>query len=434
MIISKAQIRSVAEELQTLIQRKDDSVKAAIKTFNSWKEVANLFKHLLFSMTRVKGMIFNDERELKEMKAKCLEFSKLTQIDTNDPHSEKYAVTFVEIQAIIGNTTPSATTALIDSIQTNLKRVRQMLEGKTTVDLAEGSTKGKVDQTKKLCYDNILASGKTADESTGSQKRGPELAHNRINPNKDHKHFRIASDCKRYPEHIISLKNAIQDNKKECNFASERTSPTRRRVLLVREEPKNGNVKEQVTQNDPKDKISLKPQLKLGGRMTRNGDVRKTKAFSLTEFEFNSKPVLEALNILAEGSKVCAVCGNEGGNSVLAKCCGRLCVRCMRKRLIGGCPGILVNAFEAEKKQEAMCVCPVHKASVPAEVLLKVFSPKELEKLSIEALKRERKEKKSIRKGMKYPVLCVDCKGVMNDDIKTVKICSEHKICSSCFM
>eukprot|EP00826_Nyctotherus_ovalis_P062748 TRINITY_DN9132_c0_g1_i1.p1 TRINITY_DN9132_c0_g1~~TRINITY_DN9132_c0_g1_i1.p1 ORF type:complete len:435 (-),score=123.09 TRINITY_DN9132_c0_g1_i1:204-1508(-) len=434
MIISKAQIKSAAEELHALIQRKDDSVKAAIKTFNSWKEIASLLKHLLLSMTRVKTMILNDEKELKDMKAKCLEFSKLTQIDTNDPHSGKYAVTFVEIQAIIGNTTPSATTTLIDSIQTNLKRMRQVLEGRKTLDLAEANTKGKVDETKKLCYDNILASGKTMDESTGSQKKGLELMHNIINPNKDQKHVRVASDCKRYPEHIISLKNPMQNGKKECNFASERTSPAKRRLVLVREEPKNGNIKEQLTQNDPKDKISLKPQLKLAGRMTRNGDVRKTKAFSLTEFEFNSKPVIEALNILAEGSKVCSVCSEEGGDSVLVKCCGRVCVRCMRKRVIGGCPGIVVNAFEAEKKQEAMCMCPVHKVSVAAELLQKIFSPKELERLSIEALKRERKEKKSIRKGIKYPVLCVDCKGVMNDDIKAVKICSEHKICSSCFM
>jgi len=419
MIISKAQIRSLAAEFNTLIAKKESSLKAAIKTFNSWKEIASLLKNLLSFMTRVKTIILNDEKELREMKMKCSEFSKLVQIDTNDPRSEEYAVTFVEIQAIISNTASSLTETLISSIQTNFKKLRQALESNVEGELSE---KNKVDLTKKACYNDILeclASGKTMDENEYSKKLDRQLE-----LYKEQKYARVVSDSKKY------LNTPLMNRKKKDiqHFASGRDSSVKYRTNR-NEQQKRTNLKEQLLIHT--DHSSSKNQLKQEGRPARNGERRKAKAFSLTGFEFNSKAFMEALHILAEESKTCSICKEEN-DSILLKCCGRVCMQCIRERLIENDRSVLVNTFEAERKQDAMCVCPVHKVIIEADLLRKIFSAKELERYSIEALKRERKEKKN--KKIKNPILCIDCNKVVNDDTKTVKVCSLHKICSTCFV
>lgn len=423
MIISKTQIRSVTDELRALIAKKENAFKTAVKTFNSWKEIASFLKNLLSSMTRVKTTILNDEKELKEMKSKCHEFSKLVQIDTNDPHSESYAITFVEIQAIIGNTTPSPTASLIQNIQSNFKKLKELLE-------KERDEKDKMNQAKIDCYNGLLgrlASGKTMDSSKNPFKTGV---------GKEQKHVRILSDCKDYNkgvnERIVLCKDA---DKEVLRFGSEKNSPIRRRLQLIKEgQPDNFNVKD--PSNPLTERKLPKNHIRPTANALRNREVKRNKTFSLTAFEFNSefnsKPLLEAINILAEQTKNCSIC-NQENNSIILKCCGRVCIRCIRKKLIGSGTSILLNAFESEKKQDAMCACPIHESIIEVELLQKIFSPKELEKLAIGALKRERKERKVIRKDIKNPILCIDCKGVMNDDTKAVKICSSHKICSTCF-
>ena len=396
MIASKTQLKSTIDQLHTLIARRESALKSTIKTFNSWKEIANIIKNLLSSMTRVKSMLLNDEKELKELKTKYQTF--FTQ--TNNKHS----ITLFEIQAIISNTTPNPTNVLIDTIQTNLKKLKQILENRTA-DINE--LKIKYNPVKKpYCEINRFM------ECNGIAKY--ELLS---------KPIRGTSECRRYARDCVVSFNNMVDKKKDNvrRVTTERNSPAKRKLQFTKLDIGMSNPKEEVIDR-------LKCQLKQP--YTRNGEIRKAKAFSLTGFDVTSKPLLEALNILAEESKTCTVCGES--STILLKCCGNICVYCARKRFVENNPFVLVNAFEAEKKQDTICVCPVHKMVVGIELLRKIFSDKELEKLSIEALKREIKERKVNR--MKNPILCNNCRGIMNDDIKTTKTFNNHKVCNNCFL
>eukprot|EP00826_Nyctotherus_ovalis_P062027 TRINITY_DN889_c0_g3_i2.p1 TRINITY_DN889_c0_g3~~TRINITY_DN889_c0_g3_i2.p1 ORF type:complete len:237 (-),score=77.41 TRINITY_DN889_c0_g3_i2:155-865(-) len=173
------------------------------------------------------------------------------------------------------------------------------------------------------------------------------------------------------------------------------------------------------------------PGAKLISRQ--NIDMQRGRVMCLTNLNFNSKPVMEALNILAEESKACAFCSDEGVATVTLKCCGKVCVRCMRKKLIDAEPRIVLNAFEAEKRQTSVCVCPVHRTTVGTELLLATFTHREVERASIEALKRERKEKKNGVRDINNPSLCIDCKEVIEDDLNTMRVCAAHKVCRACY-
>ena len=146
MIISRAQIRSMAVDLQSLIARKDSILKYNIETFNTWKEMANLFKCLLESMSRVRPMILNDEKELSEIKSKCTEFSKQERIDTASPQSGKLAIMFLEIQAILRSSCESPTLTLIESVRSNLRKVGKLIS----------DTENNLDSSKKLIHDSII--------------------------------------------------------------------------------------------------------------------------------------------------------------------------------------------------------------------------------------------------------------------------------------
>eukprot|EP00826_Nyctotherus_ovalis_P064647 TRINITY_DN9488_c0_g1_i2.p2 TRINITY_DN9488_c0_g1~~TRINITY_DN9488_c0_g1_i2.p2 ORF type:complete len:436 (+),score=53.06 TRINITY_DN9488_c0_g1_i2:225-1532(+) len=435
MIISKTQINSVAEELHTLMARKENLLKATIETFNSWNEIASLLKGLLAHMTRAKSLILSDEKELKELKARWEELSRLRQADANDPCSEKCAVSLVEIQAILGSTAPSLTASLVAAIQSNLKKLRQVLDDGVVADSNSGKKNMPI-QAKKISHENILEHLST--DSKGRNFNKTKEAHNEpLNKtviSKVHKQPRVLSECKRHFGHHILLKNGthpkgVPKNRKSNahRFSSERTSPMKK-VLLKPSELKKKNVKELVNRTDIADKSLLNNQVNFKVESTRNAEMKK--AFSLTDFKFNSKPVMEALNILAEESKTCSVC-NEVTSGVVLKCCGKICIQCIRKRLMGNNPQILLNAFESERKQDGMCTCPIHKVTIKVDLLQKIFSSVELERLSVEALRRERK---SIRRTIKSPIICADCKKIISDDSKSIRVCLLHKVCSSCFM
>lgn len=154
----------------------------------------------------------------------------------------------------------------------------------------------------------------------------------------------------------------------------------------------------------------------------------------ISNLKFDNKPMIEAMNILAEESKCCIACKKENQYCVILPCCGKVCISCIRKQLIGTDPRIFINALECDKKQISMCVCPIHKIHLPIPVLKQIFNQKEIEQMSISAIKREKKEKVKLIEKIKYPTICIDCKKAMNDDMNSVAVCFKHKICRSCYM
>lgn len=450
-----------------MIRKRESSVKAAIKTFNSWKEVAGCLKILLSSITRVKSMILNDEKELNEIKAKCVDFSRLSQIDTNDPNSERWAVTFVEIQAIIGNCTPNATDGLIEFIQNNLRKLKQTLDSKILCEERNLTDRRMAVQQKvatagrsvERVYDKSLADKRKYSDSKGIHRKYFEYHNdalmNEITATKKNVDFKYEflrqtpehKDPLKGPANMKLLKNdlAKQGNRRNHDKEFKSNSQKERAWQFSHERELHHNARAQgfkftassneVFAKNSTDQNAALAQPMPGAKLIsrQNIDMQRGRVMCLTNLNFNSKPVMEALNILGEESKGCGLCGDEGTAMITLKCCGRLCVRCMRKKLLDAEPRVLLNAFEAEKRQTSVCVCPTHRTPVGVEVLLAVFTHKEVERVSIEALKRERKEKKNGVRDINNPSLCIDCKEVIEDDLNTMRVCATHKVCRGCY-
>lgn len=464
MIISQRQINSLTEELQALILKKEAKIKGAIKTFNSWKDIANYLKILLSSLTRAKSMILNDEKELNEIKAKCKDFSRLSQIDTNDPNSENWAITFVEIQAIIGSTTGSATEGILELIKDNLKKLKQVLDDKVYLD-ESNLTEGKNGIQQKIAatgrsvdraFDKNLGDKRKYSDNKGLHRKHFDY-HNE--PSKNEGEFRYdfpkkIPECKDHTKHVGNnmklLKNEFdkqthkrnhdKEFKSNCQkervwqFNQEKAIQSNQRIQLNRFVSSSNTINEIFTKNSSDQNAALVQPVSGAKLISRqNTDAQRGRMMCVSNFNFNSKPVMEALNILAEESKNCNICNEETNSSLILKCCGRICARCLRKSLMEVEPLILLNAFEAEKKQSSMCVCPIHKITVTAEQLLNVLTQKELEILSIGALNRERRAKKSSLRDINNPNLCIDCKEIMEDDLNSIRVCCKHKICRECY-
>ena len=108
-----------------------------------------------------------------------------------------------------------------------------------------------------------------------------------------------------------------------------------------------------------------------------------------------------------------------------------LCRNCIKLELLANDKNLMANTFEVGRKKEAVCICPVHNWRVSPKQLQAVFSNEELERYSVEAIKRQLKEGKKVKN--KWPNICVQCKGVMNDILKDyMKSCYRHKICRTC--
>jgi len=144
-----------------------------------------------------------------------------------------------------------------------------------------------------------------------------------------------------------------------------------------------------------------------------------------------NNPLAEALELLSLENKYCTLCNESNSSIVTIECCGKMCAKCAKERLMKYSKDIIMNVFEAENKQGAMCACPIHKKRLKIELLQQIFSPKELEILSIRALKRQ---SKNMMKGISHPSICGRCKGAMNDHSGSVSICNKHKMCEFCYM
>jgi hypothetical protein len=411
MIISQRQITSLTEELQTLISKKETAVRSAIRIFNSWKDIVNHIKTLLSSISRAKTMILNDEKELNDIKSKCKDFSRLSQIDTNDPGSEKWAITFVEIQAIISSNTQSPTTNLIELIQTNIKKLKQALDNSN--------------ERKNAVHQRVTTAGNSAERIPSKnfieKRKYSESKEKYLDFNNEAliKEVTAGKNCK------LELSRRTPECKDYSKLHINARGQSTKALKLT--SSSNALVNEIFTKTVVDQNARHIPQTKLVPRP--NIDPQKRRVMCLTNFNFTSKHVMEALSILTEETKSCSVCNERNHSMIALRCCGKMCVKCLRKKLIESEPRILLNVFESEKKQSSICACPIHKTIITIEQLLSLFTHKEIERISIEALKRERK----VKNGTAKPSLCIDCKEVIEDDIEAMRVCAKHKVCKGCY-
>jgi len=161
----------------------------------------------------------------------------------------------------------------------------------------------------------------------------------------------------------------------------------------------------------------------------------KDQTCSLATLKLDLKNIPKSASELASIDKFCKECHKYTKSALILKCRCVYCIECLPKIIFKRNEKLLLNTFEAQsKKQEAMCVCPQHNAPISLNLLTKLFGEHYLEKMSLEALKRQLKE--CTMKNLKFPNLCIDCKILIRDDRNPkegLKFCQKHKICLNCF-
>jgi hypothetical protein len=353
-MISRAQIKELAEQLKELIGKREKKLKCTLDIFNSWKDMDEFLNGLRSAIKKMHIVIANEQKELQNMKDKLRELILIKEIDTNNPNSEQSLISYVKSQSIV--TEPlSLLEEPIENINSYFEKMQKFLNNK-------------------------LSHKWLATKDSYFKEQGSEAS----------------------PHHNEQTKRQAAT---ECKYNSK--AFTEALALLAGEKNNCASIKNYCPykENTCKDK-------------------------HLLDWRLNDKESKGIMRNIHGSEEKCNSCKEYTKQLLRLTCCGHICISCLKKKIVEREPKVILNTFEAEKKQVSMFVCPSHKVPLSIEIIKEIFGTKELERMSIEAMKRQKKISGSRR--VKQPTLCSDCKAVMRDDTKAVKVCSKHKICKNC--
>jgi len=374
MIITRTEIRSLTEKLRGIIAIKEQALKDTLITYNSWKEIDQFLNNLNSTIKKMQLVIFTEEKEIQNLKLKFQELAMSREINTSDPRLKKQVDAYMETKLVVASPSDQLNQR-VESINTYLSKLKKFLLNRL--------------DNKWLPSRN----GKLTDRSLGNKivakHHSDKSARNKFNSKAiDEALALIATEDKPFLQRkpsCPSTRNGFMFNTKAVEEA--------RKLLEM----------------DYKGKEKYKIIEKLDYDIEKDG---------LTD----SREQVETTESLTK--RKCSLCPDTK-ELIHLDCCGDICVKCIKTQILKEDPRVLINPYEAEGKQNFMCACPVHKVSIGVEVLQQVFEAKELEKLSIEALKRQ--QRVSINRKIKHPNICVNCKNVVqNEDI--------YKECQKCYM
>ena len=371
MIISHSQIKEVSDKLKIVIKEKDEKLKQAIMLLNTWKEIEEFLEELRSTMKKMKSSMSNEEKEIQNIHQMRRQLEFVNEINTNNPSSEKSLLAYVESQSII-TSPPSELTNCMENIITHFEKMEKLIINKS---------KSKWISNKEVNFKKEVHVERKYEEKKPVIKRHSERDLYKIDSKPLAEALAILATEERY------MKNKEPD-------------PFRKIINLPDIKP-----------------IEEKPELIKDVQFENNKHHNKENE--------SRKPEL------LPKEKRCGVCMVPGGPILTISCCGEICANCFKQRIIDYEPKVLLNPFEAERRQVAMCVCPLHKTFINFKIIRLLFSDKELERFSVDALKRQKKN--GAGKRLKHQNICADCKGAMKDNVKTVKVGSKHKICEYCF-
>jgi len=150
---------------------------------------------------------------------------------------------------------------------------------------------------------------------------------------------------------------------------------------------------------------------------------------SSVNLDFNN--IANSAKELAVAEKFCASCKQFTQYAIILECFCVICLDCLQKNTKARNPDLLDNVFEAARDQCAgMCSCPKHKIPINMSILSKVFGYSNIEKASIEALKRQinfNTEQNTIN----Y-VVCYECKEVITSVNKSVEVITSNRKLRMC--
>ena len=325
MISFKSQTESLAEQLKTLIETKEEKYKSTLSILNSWKDLNDFLNGLRSSMKKMQSVLIAEQKEIQELKTKLKQLTFVKVVDTTSPSSGNKLVSLIEIQSIITEKNNSKLDDPMKSITDYLGKMLIFVE-----------------------------------------KR---------------------------------LKNKWLPAKINRKYSENMVMPI---------------------------------QMTSQRRNAKNNKLKHVHTFCKKDFDESklgkSNVLAEALEILDQANKQCPACNKSSSPLLKLDCCGKICARCLKKKIIDYDSKVILNPFEADKKQLGMCICPTHNVVLNTKILLQIFTQNELQKMAVDALKR----RGNFKQRMEYPNICANCKGVMNDDWKAVAVCGKHKICGNC--
>eukprot|EP00826_Nyctotherus_ovalis_P055196 TRINITY_DN7315_c0_g1_i17.p1 TRINITY_DN7315_c0_g1~~TRINITY_DN7315_c0_g1_i17.p1 ORF type:complete len:393 (-),score=121.75 TRINITY_DN7315_c0_g1_i17:188-1366(-) len=392
MIISQAQIRQIAEQLKGIIGEREERLKAIVTTFNSWRDIDGFLDGLRTAMKRMRVVIASEEKDIQNMRRKFRDLEFLREINTSDPKAERSLVAYVESQSIVSNPSMQLANA-IENVTVYLNKMEKFISDRLN---------------KKWLPDKLAVTERRLE--TQSKERPPRPKERAVS--------KRASDRNLYRFESKPFTEALAILAEEGRAIKRKDSVPLKNVGNFHDVKPIPEVPE--LQNELK-RSPKRSEAQDRGKRLNSSDQKKPQHLH------DLKENVDAIPSLAK-EKRCNIC-SKASPLLNLKCCGEICPKCFKKQILEHEPKVILTPFEAEKRQVAMCVCPVHKAVLSFALLSWLFGPKELESLSVEALKRQKKSKR-----VKHPSVCGDCKGVMKDNVKAVKVCPKHKICEYCNM
>ena len=106
------------------------------------------------------------------------------------------------------------------------------------------------------------------------------------------------------------------------------------------------------------------------------------------------------------------------------------CKNCLKSCLLEANKDLFTTTFETKKTKEAMCTCPIHNWRIDSIQIQAVFTPEELERYAVDAMRRELRDREKRRN--RWPNICIECKGLLTDQGRYS--CYRHKVCKNCAM
>jgi hypothetical protein len=155
---------------------------------------------------------------------------------------------------------------------------------------------------------------------------------------------------------------------------------------------------------------------------------------AIEDISNSSKSEEDYVSELVGAEKMCELCHTFNRYTlILSRRCS-ICLKCLKESLLKGSNNTLSNTFEAHKKKhKSMYACPNHGTPIEAKVLEAICGEEEVERASIEAMKRQLQE--CIQTKLFYPIICMCCKNLIKnetDKYSVVSLCTKHKLCYIC--
>jgi hypothetical protein len=319
-------------------------------------------------MKKMQVAIFTEEKEIQNLKLKFQELVITKEINTSDPRLRKQVDVYMESKLIVGSSSEQLSQCT-ESINTYLNKLKKFLLNRLNNKWLPNRNGKFTDRNPETLFGTKAVAKHHSDKP----------ASNKFNSKAIDEALVLIATTEGKP--FLQRKPSCPLTRNEFKFNTKAVEEARKLLEM-----------------DYKGKEKYRIIEKLDYNIEQ-------------EDSTDSRELVETTESLTKHK--CSSC-SDTKELIHLDCCGDICIKCIKAQILKQEPRVLINPYEAERRQSAICTCPMHGVDIKMEVLQQIFELKELEKLSMEALKRQ--QKVSVNRKMKYPNICMRCKNVLQDE------------------